>query len=436
MWLYVPSHSAPAAAASNSDSISHVLESLAPHCTWNGNSTRPASLLRAWKREACLRRLSGLTCEQSALQASAESWAESIASRAAIPANHFPAPASVVAKTIRGTYGPQSLRRLSAIGRACVFSRTSQATLLSDSIPFSLIYERWTTTLRRSCLQRRKSVLRTSGSGCSSWRSPQSQEPGVSTERLTGEPGHRMYDKDTGRLAQYSLTQEVQMWPTAKASTGDYSYANGNPGTPVLNLEGAAKLWQTPSDPTFKYRRQVGQTERAEELLPAQAENGNWATPQTWDATDCQTSPEKRAERKRKGGCKNLREEAVMDLPSSPMAPATEPDGQESSQGGQGSRRLSSTPRSTMSEADTERAHANAAAKHRLEGEAGAMMGGKKRLNPLFVTLLMNYPLGWPDPDRPIAPSNSDSSGTQSCLPRWRRLSSSCLRHWLEAVTE
>lgn len=43
-------------------------------------------------------------------------------------------------------------------------------------------------------------------------------------------------------------------------------------------------LWQTPSDPSFKYRRQVGQTERAEKLLPAQAEDANWATPNAGDA--------------------------------------------------------------------------------------------------------------------------------------------------------
>jgi len=42
------------------------------------------------------------------------------------------------------------------------------------------------------------------------WRTPQGQEPGIKRERLKGENGHRMYDKETGRLAQYALTQQVK----------------------------------------------------------------------------------------------------------------------------------------------------------------------------------------------------------------------------------
>ena len=52
--------------------------------------------------------------------------------------------------------------------------------------------------------------------------SPAVQEPGVKAERLEGELGSRMYDKETGRLAQYSLTQQVEKsWPTpSKGSDG------------------------------------------------------------------------------------------------------------------------------------------------------------------------------------------------------------------------
>jgi hypothetical protein len=41
------------------------------------------------------------------------------------------------------------------------------------------------------------------------WRSPSVQEPGVKAERLEGEVGSRMYDKETGRPAQHGLTQQV-----------------------------------------------------------------------------------------------------------------------------------------------------------------------------------------------------------------------------------
>jgi DNA (cytosine-5)-methyltransferase 1 len=46
------------------------------------------------------------------------------------------------------------------------------------------------------------------------WRTPSAQEPGISADRLTGEQGSRMYDKETGRLAQYGITQQVEMWGT------------------------------------------------------------------------------------------------------------------------------------------------------------------------------------------------------------------------------
>ena len=53
---------------------------------------------------------------------------------------------------------------------------------------------------------------------------PSGQEPGVTTERLVtkdGEPakiGERAYDKDTGRLAQVGLTQQLGMIPTPSAT--------------------------------------------------------------------------------------------------------------------------------------------------------------------------------------------------------------------------
>jgi len=48
-----------------------------------------------------------------------------------------------------------------------------------------------------------------------------------------------------------------------------------------MNLQDSAGMWQTPAEFQGKYRRQVGQTERTEELLPGQAEN--WVTPAARD---------------------------------------------------------------------------------------------------------------------------------------------------------
>lgn len=64
-------------------------------------------------------------------------------------------------------------------------------------------------------------VNRANGGGCANladdvtlWRTPSAQEPGISADRLTGEQGSRMYDKETGRLAQYGITQQVEIRQT------------------------------------------------------------------------------------------------------------------------------------------------------------------------------------------------------------------------------
>ncbi len=74
-------------------------------------------------------------------------------------------------------------------------------------------------------------------------------------------------------------------WPTATVTSQSQTESGRGTGgqTGGTTLRGAAEVqWQTPSNPTFTHRRQVGQTERAEELLPAQAENF-WTTPQAHD---------------------------------------------------------------------------------------------------------------------------------------------------------
>jgi hypothetical protein len=59
----------------------------------------PASLLRIWKQDGWIRRLSGLTCEPSTAKAGVEQW---IASRLAIPANRS---ASLDASGLSKTHG-------------------------------------------------------------------------------------------------------------------------------------------------------------------------------------------------------------------------------------------------------------------------------------------------------------------------------------------
>ena len=134
------------------------------------------------------------------------------------------APTSVVLASeeaclaLKVRFGGTSLKRLRSMNPNCYFSKTSAGTLLKGSIPWPVQYDKWVTGLRRDSLRRQKRARRMRESGYLSWRSPSAQEPGVKAERLEGMEGHRAYDKETGRLAQYGLPQQTENWPTPRAS--------------------------------------------------------------------------------------------------------------------------------------------------------------------------------------------------------------------------
>lgn len=48
-------------------------------------------------------------------------------------------------------------------------------------------------------------------------------------------------------LERPTAESDSSFWPTPKVATGAYSYSSGDHEKPVLNLEGAAKLWPTPT---------------------------------------------------------------------------------------------------------------------------------------------------------------------------------------------
>lgn len=162
-----------------------------------------------------------------------------------------------LARTTNATYG---LTWLASSGRSALdgySSKTWQGISASGSKRFSGSYAKWASTLRPSHSARRKSVPLTNDSESSLWhttkttaggytrdggvkgkerltlqgqamiwRTPSAQEPGVDAGRLgskDGTPwkgGERAYDIHTGRMAQTSLGQQAQIFPTPKALTG------------------------------------------------------------------------------------------------------------------------------------------------------------------------------------------------------------------------
>jgi hypothetical protein len=79
-------------------------------------------------------------------------------------------------------------------------------------------------------------------------RTPSNQEPGITVDRLQtkdGEPakiGERAYDKQTGRLAQVGLTQQIAMLPTPKSRDwkGETQRGPAAPGDGIQNTLSAA----------------------------------------------------------------------------------------------------------------------------------------------------------------------------------------------------
>ncbi|HUV65257.1 MAG TPA: hypothetical protein VMW24_15280, partial [Sedimentisphaerales bacterium] len=51
------------------------------------------------------------------------------------------------------------------------------------------------------------------------WRTPAADPAAIKTDKLEGDLGSRMYNKETGRLAQYGLEQQVN-WETPTVSSG------------------------------------------------------------------------------------------------------------------------------------------------------------------------------------------------------------------------
>jgi hypothetical protein len=164
-------------------------------------------------------------------------------------------------------------------------------------------------------------------------------------------------------------------------------------GKRTVGLESQTRCWQTPAKFLGKYRRQAHQTERAEKLLLAQAEDTSWPTPASRDVKGANSEThctETGTGRKHMDQLPNF-------LAHSPQAREIGTLGQPSSQETRDSRRQPLTVSPPA---------------------AGMHSDIRRRLNPLFVEWLMGWPLGWTD-FAPVATASFQS---------WLRMHSCLLR--------
>ena len=252
MWIHVPGISSASArdtAALSSDSTQPWVEEVARSVTWKTKPVSLRSLQRVWKKEPSIRLLSGLTSPPLTLSRGVEEWISSLEDS---PVSHGVwQEQRKELVTLGGTCGPQSNGSQPDLDTQTSFWKTSPASSDTTGKRSDQAYREWATPLRKDSSRRQKLGLLIRDNGSSfwptvtqdsvtmrkkkyaqggmplsmkavNWRTPTSQESGIKVEKLEGKLGSRMYDKKTGRNAQYGLVQQAANWPTPNASEHKY----------------------------------------------------------------------------------------------------------------------------------------------------------------------------------------------------------------------
>ena len=353
MWLYVPTscRSAPEPEDSTSASGWRVKE-LARSVTWNGKHSRSQTWLRRWKTASWTRLLFGAISEPSMAVRGVEQWIGLLAgSRASRTVRRGSTSVPRTTETCGQTPRGSSERS----GQTSVSWKTFQASYAITSTPSGQSYDLWATTLRRDYSRRMRLATARNASDYSSWRTPagSDHEGGV----------YDLDQKPDGSNPKLKLRDQSANWPAPTVSRGAYTYGRGDAESPSLKLDGASRLW--PAVLATDGEKAVGHYPRGNQNL-------NGAT-STWPA-------------------------------------ATASDGtRESIHYGQGDLKLSGAarmfPAPSASDAkgwdgpNKKNAAKNWKAYSRLDlmiSKPGHICSPKcRRLNPLFVEMLMGWPGGW-----------------------------------------
>ena len=222
---------------------------------WRSKPSPAQTWLRRWKRTPWLRHLSGRILKPSQHTCFE---IELTSSLAGIPVSRSAPQESAPEKmtpAISGL-GSENISKQSDLFDA--FLKTSKDTSASDSEKLSKTWKDLVTQRRGEYSARLKSARHINESESIFWRTPATKDPGITLARLQTKDGHpprsgeRLYDKETGRNAQYGLTQQVQMerhnlWPTPTASDsqGGPRQMDGKRGRALKDLTNPT--WPTPS---------------------------------------------------------------------------------------------------------------------------------------------------------------------------------------------
>jgi hypothetical protein len=230
----------------------------------------------------------------------------------------------------------------------------------------------------------RLSARGTAGCGCFLWRTPNAAESGIDPALLEPIPGgemggnNRHYNRETGRAAQFGLSQQVKLWRTPKADDANHGSA---------------------SEAGIMRRLEKGQTIRLQDQVN---HPGLFRTPDAGCARGAQ-SKERFAESLKEGRLLTLNDQIAHMFPT-PRAT----DGEKGSRSAEGSLKelarghgvdLGSSvqifPTLTCNDAKNNNPPSQRTENGRHSDQLNVVAGGS--LNPDWVGWLMGFPAGWTD---------------------------------------
>lgn len=257
MWIISRCVPAVPGLTLGSNSVSELLELSVGS---NGKPLRASSWLRAWKKNAWLKRLFGRIYEPSTAQRGVDAWIHLLRDTRV---NRSPMLASDVARTILDTCGLKCDELFPSADRVYCFSKTSVPILATEQIPCSGNFKTWATKLRRVCLLRRKLARRIVENDCLSWATPNTLKGGATSrsgdrkeELLLGgqcrqwptptvpNGGRGELKTPTDRKVQIELSHVTGKWPTPQSRDG-----KGTPGENfnLASLPRDSERWGTPT---------------------------------------------------------------------------------------------------------------------------------------------------------------------------------------------
>jgi hypothetical protein len=371
------------------------------------------------------------------------------------PASHFPQPGSDSAQKTLATSGHTSPDQYELFDLDYASLKMSKDTSASASEKSLESWNQSVTQRRGEYSRRLKSALRTSASGSSSW-------PTISVNESKNSVGKSQLSRNSIPLGTMAAIDAAN-WPTATATNrvrneetlakcAAFRKRNANQNTVPLyleevvlreeqhgpaapanpNLDGSRqgwseeRLWMTPR--TNSDRQNSGTTGRSKEMATNLGTQVNWATPRSGKTTD--ENPETWAARQAKGDVATMPLTAQVKAWATPKASDPEHSGpnMRDSAGNyalpaQAVRENWLTPKVPSGGGQATR-ETQGGGLRKLEDQTEARQTGK--LNPRWVETLMGLPVGWVMPScaspQTIAPTNYDSSATESCQPQPREL--------------